>query len=227
MNTFDWDGFFDKWERKAGISVFAKDGIVCPEEYEGILFVLKDVNNAKPEDEIDLRITLQTRTDEGKTWFDVAAWAAALIDGEILEDITHELQHRYIRRTAVMNIKKEAGGPRVTDSEIKKYARLHTPEILEEIIACKPRLIVACSSAVYDALAQYVFMQDKKQSYEQIKLNDKMKKYGRYINIGEYLGAMEPVYLIEYRHPNQCGLNGTRKEHCENMLKIREFAFGK
>ena len=227
MEKFGWEAFFKEWKEKHGISVFCKDGIICPQKYEEVLFVLKDVNNAKPEEDIDLRTTLQTRTDEGKTWFDIAAWAAALLDAEIVEKMTHDLQHRYMRRVSVMNIKKEAGGSAVADSLIKTYAQQHKKEILTEIKACHPKIIIACSTVVFETLVENIFGEDKTCSGNQIVLNEKMSKYGRYCDVSGYLDNDDPVYLVEYRHPNQCGRSGTRKEHCENMIKIRNFAFRK
>ena len=81
------DELFIKWMKECDIKVFAKDGIISKENYEGILFILKDVNNAKPGEKIDLRESLITRTDEGRTWFNVARWTIALLDNNQYDDL--------------------------------------------------------------------------------------------------------------------------------------------
>ena len=154
------DDFFAKWKEKYGISVFAKDGIVSEESYEGILFILKDVNNAKPGEEIDLRESLVTRTDEGKTWYNVARWTTALLDDNEYTDLASkmnsDIQHEQMKRVAVMNIKKEAGGSSVSYSTIREYAENQKEELLKEIILCNPRMIIACGVGLKSAIESIV-----------------------------------------------------------------------
>ena len=225
MKTFDWDSFFEEWKNSCKINVFAKDGIVCPEQYENILFVLKDVNDKKQTQDIDLRDNLITRTDEGRTWFPVTRWAVSLLDGKFLNKTTHKIQHQHLKRIAVMNIKKEAGGSQVDDQQVLEYAKNgHDKMIIEQIKACDPKLIIACSKVVYKALDENIFLDStKSKEYGQLTFNDRMKNYGHYFDAREYLCFDHPVYVVEYRHPNQCGTQGTSEEHHENMLKIKEF----
>lgn len=227
MEELNWELFFEEWKQKYGIHVFAKDGIICPAEYEEVLFVLKDVHNASKDQAIDLRNSLQSAADEGRTWFPAARWAAVLLDGKPAEDMTHPLQHQYMRRIAVMNLKKEAGGPTVSREDVMQYAESQREEILSEIQACHPRMVLACSHDVFDALAQKVFMLGEDYAYRRIELSDKMRSYGRCFDISSFLGSNSPVYVIEYRHPNQCGKQGTVREHDENMLRIRKFLLGR
>lgn len=49
MSKLDWMKFFKEWKEEHKIDIFTVDGIVCPEKYEKILFVMKDVNNANNE----------------------------------------------------------------------------------------------------------------------------------------------------------------------------------
>ena len=81
---------FESWNNR-GFGVFCKDGIIDEEIYNKeqckILFVLKDVNNAKPDEKVDLRESLVTRIDEGKTWFNIVRWYAGLNGEEYSKEI--------------------------------------------------------------------------------------------------------------------------------------------
>ena len=154
------DELFVKWMKECDIKVFAKDGIISKENYEGILFILKDVNNAKPGEKIDLRESLITRTDEGRTWFNVARWTIALLDNNQYDDLASgmnsDIQHEQMKRVAVMNIKKEAGGGSVSYSAIRECAEKQKQYLLSEIKLCKPRLIVACGTGLKNSIESIV-----------------------------------------------------------------------
>lgn len=219
--TEELKSLFDKWNDNIFFEVFMKDGIVCEKLYEGIMFMLKDVNNAKPDDTNDMRVDVQTSMSGGKTWFDVASWTSGLLDGVFIESITHDIQHQQLKRVAIMNLKKEAGGPKANYAEIKEHSRKWRENILEEIRICNPKLVVACSRDVFEIFVEEVLGISSKQEFPKIEFNEKMKSFGRYLDFGSYIGASAPVYIVEYRHPSRCGSQGTRKEHFENMVKIR------
>lgn len=224
---------FESWN-KVGFDVFCKDGIIDEETYDKekikILFVLKDVNNAKPDEKVDLRESLVTRTDEGKTWFNIARWYAGLNGAEYSEEITNmtsEKQHAAMRKVAVMNIKKEAGGPEVSDECILTYAKNSVEQIKREIEICNPDIVIACGRVVFKSLKDEVFKinSDEDESYKKVAFDGKMINYGTCFDIGRFLNMDKTVYVVEYRHPNQATLQGTFAEHHENMLKIIEFLF--
>lgn len=113
------------------------------------------------------------------------------------------------------------GGPQANSKEIRCYACKHHDNILTEIKQCNPKLIVACSRVVFEALAENVFFYDKKHEFDKMQFTDRMNGYGRYFEISESIGSESPTFVIEYRHPNQCGRQGTREEHFCNMQDIR------
>lgn len=118
------------------------------------MFILKDVNNAKPDDVNDMRVDVKTSTSGGKTWFDIASWTAGLLDDKFLTEITHDIQHEQLSRVAIMNLKKEAGRASSDKKEFQYYTDKDIDYILEEIKICEPKLIIACSHDVFNALAQ-------------------------------------------------------------------------
>lgn len=212
---------FDRWN-DGSFDVFMKDGIVCEDSYEDVMFMLKDVNNAVPDDVNDMRLDVQTSTSGGKTWFEVASWTSGLLDGVLPDNITHDMQQKQLKRVAIMNIKKEAGGPKASRKDIMRYAIKDCHNILEEIRICSPKLIVACSRDVFEIFCEEILDIDISETCSKFVFTDKMQDYGRFLDIREYLKAPDPVYLVEYRHPNQCGRQGSREEHFKNMLTIRD-----
>ena len=233
------DELFTRW-KKTGFKgekfkVFCEDGIIDEETYNDeaikVLFVLKDVNNAKPEENVDLRKNLKKLEGEGRTWFPIARWTIALLDAiaysEEIDIMNSSKQHTHLKRAAVMNLKKEAGGAKVPDDCILCYADAHSKLIKEEVRIIKPDIIIACSSVIFEALQTKVFKVEKLEDTFVNKFNERMKSYGKCFDISSFIDCKKPVYVVEYRHPNQAGTQGTSKEHYENMLKIREHFFGK
>lgn len=123
-----------------------------------------------------------------------------------------------------MNIKKEAGNSSVSGKSILSYAHEQHLRLMEEIKACSPDIVIACSKDVFIALRDEIF---NVEEVSQLSLNPKMSDYGFFLEVSNMLGKEKPVYVIKYRHPLDFGRGSlTHKEHYENMLKIREFAFG-
>ena len=211
------DDFFEKWKEKYGISVFAKDGIVSEESYEGILFILKDVNNAKPGEDIDLRDSLVTRTDEGRTWYNVARWTTALLDDNeytnLASKMNSDIQHEQMKRVAVINIKKEAGGPKVSDSMIRKCAEQQKEELLEEIILCNPRLVIVCGaglkSSVESILGKIILCDDA----------PKMEVLKTAI-LGTACVNGTDIPIVIYRHP---AVGCSAEKSFADMKRIKEY----
>lgn len=225
MAYFEWDKFFEDWKKKYNISIFMKDGIVCEEKYENILFILKDVNNAKPDDINDMRISVQTSYDEGKTWFNIARWIAALLDSksysELLEIVKceylgdwHKFQHEQLKRAAIMNLKKEAGGASVTDATIKQVAKEQIDELIREVVACDPKMIVVCGVGIFE-VAKAVLGKVSTISGKRPEL-----EMASQWEIGTIDLNNKTVPIIQFRHPS----TGCDAEKSYNdMLKIKKY----
>lgn len=223
--SFNWDDFFEKWKTKYNISVFMKDGIVCKERYENILFILKDVNNAKPDDKNDICDYVKNSTDGGKTWFNVARWVQALLDGISYEKHTmdvannfdnnmHLFQHAQMKRAAILNLKKEAGGPSVDDSVINAYAKEHKQEIFQQIALCEPRIIVVCGLGILDGVKEVL------GDISPIKKERPILEMASNWEIGTVKINLKDIPLIQFRHPST-GCNAQKSYN--DMIKIREY----
>ena len=244
MDNFDWNSFFESWETEFGFDIFCRDGIVDPTLYfsdavpHKVLFILKDVhipNETKEAIRAEKRIVDMRKevflAGEGKTWNPIALWAKALTQNtpipfkNVPDGIA--LRKEALPRVAFMNIKKEAGEASVSGESVRAYAREQRLKLIEEIKVCSPDLVIACSKDdVFDVLRSEVFKLPLRKELPQIELNEKTRNLGHFLDISSFIGRCSPVYLVEYRHPSRCGQQGTNEEHYENMLKIRQFAFG-
>lgn len=216
---------FENWQKKYSFNVFMKDGIVCEDRYERVMFILKDVNNAKPDECNDMREYVQTSLDGGKTWFNVARWTSALLDGKSYADLvnsiketyknnTHEFQHEQLRRVAIVNLKKEAGGSTVNDNVINECASRQKEELLDEIAICDPEIIVVCGlgifSGVKNVLGKVMPIAKDRPNFEMVKDWE----------ISTVSLAGKNCTIVQFRHPS----TGCSAEKSYNdMLKIREF----
>lgn len=219
------NALFDEWVNAFEFKTFMKDGIVNEELYENILFIMKDVNNAVDNGIDDMRIDVQTSMNSGKTWFNIARWICALLDGmgyeQLNQDIKykynnswHSFQHEQLCRAAIVNIKKEAGVKCVEDNLIAKYACEQKEYLFKEITICDPAIIVVCGVNIFDCAklilgnitpidkARPQFEMAKDWEIGTVKLNGK------------------DIPIVQFRHPS----TGCDAEKSYNdMLKIREY----
>ena len=244
INNFDWDAFFNDWETEFGFDIFCRDGIVDPSLYfsdavpHKVLFVLKDVhipNKTKAAIRAEKRVVDMRKeiflSGEGKTWNPIALWAKALTEKipVSFENVGNGIALRKdaMPKVAFMNIKKEAGNASVSGESVRQYAREQRLKLIEEVKACDPDIVIACSkNDVFNVLRCEVFNLPNNNKLSRIELNEKASNLGHFFDISSYIGKSSPVYLVEYRHPSRCGQQGTNEEHYENMLKIRQFLFG-
>lgn len=136
---------FKKWQQQYSFSAFIKDGIVDITKYENphVLFVLRDMNCSVPN---DLRESLRRDGSGAKTWCNIGRWAKALLDKneEYPYDMSPKKRIEQISRVAVINIKKEGGGPRSEGKKLISYAEDQKELILEQIKICNPDIIICC-----------------------------------------------------------------------------------
>jgi len=221
------NALFDEWIIEHKFNSFMKDGIVDEEKYENILFLMKDVNNSDDNGLDDMRIDVQTSMTSGQTWFNIARWISALLDGkeyaQLVAEIEqqykndlHMFQHEQLRRAAIVNIKKEAGVESVSDAEIAKYACEQKTYLLKEIEICDPRIIVVCGVNIFES-AKLILGDVKKddQPIPQFELIPNRE-------IGTVHLNNKDIPIVQFRHPS----TGCNKEKSYNdMLKIREYFF--
>ena len=149
----------DAWENdfKNKVNIFIRDGIVCEMKYENphVLFVMRDMNSTE---KCDLREELRTTGSGWKTWNNAARWAMALRTGD--ECYPQEIDRRNeMRKVAVLNIKKEAGGNRADKKVLQDAAELYGEYIVREIELCDPEIIICGGFGNAGILKDYVLME--------------------------------------------------------------------
>ncbi len=136
---------FAQWKQEHAFDAFISDGIVDGTAYASprILFVLREMNCRS---ERDLCADLRCHGSGWKTWNNIGRWTAALLDGESAypKDMPAARRAAQLKRVAVINVKKEGGGPRAVGSELEKAVREQAPLLRREIALCNPDLIVCC-----------------------------------------------------------------------------------
>lgn len=176
MSTPDYtelDRLFDRWQRRYPFTAFIRDGIVDPAQYDSphILFILRDKNQRTPG---DLCTDLRKDGCDWKTWNNVGRWTAALLDGkeEYPRDMSRTKRVEQLAHIAVLNLKKEGGGPRTIGKELKRAVQEQREEIREEIRLLAPELILRCGLPAAgmpgnaELLQQYVFPEEMQKTGE-------------------------------------------------------------
>lgn len=177
MRTPDYtelDRLFARWQRRYPFTAFIRDGIVDPVRYASphILFILRDKNQDTPG---DLCRDLREYGSGWKTWNNVGRWTAALLDknGEYPWDMSRTRRMEQLTRIAVLNLKKEGGGPRTIGAELERAVKEQQQEIRKEIQLLAPDLILCCGLPTAgmpgnaELLQRYVFP-DEMQKIGQI-----------------------------------------------------------
>ena len=149
-----FDDWRKHWERR-GLPVrrFVEDGPVFPEDYwalparKRILFVLKETNewfkrsDRSPEGRSIVRKTRAAiERGENEGWARLRTWAAMLSHQEYSQQI--EKKREVWAHVAILNLKKEDGGPTCLELPLNWYALADKTLILEEIEILEPTILV-------------------------------------------------------------------------------------
>lgn len=226
MRTPDYtelDRLFARWQRRYPFTAFIRNGIVDPARYDSphILFILRDKNQDTPG---DLCYDLREYGSGWKTWNNVGRWAKALLDGkaEYPRDMSRAKRIEQLTRIAVLNLKKEGGGPRTIGAELEQAVKEQQQEIREEIGLLSPDLILCCGlpaagmPANAELLQRYIFP-------------DEMPKIGQITS--HIPGRAWPYYLltlsdrsipvVSFCHP-QVTVLSRRRGHQELFIPLYE-----
>jgi len=130
---------------------FIADGLICPEEWSRrkpkILFVLKEAYCDRAT-EYNLCDELCNDGPWGSVWNRCAEWSYGITESSAASPIpayanlNRELANKYLRRVAVLNLKKSDGLSSSSLSEIEKYAEYDRAEIKREIEIINPDIII-------------------------------------------------------------------------------------
>lgn len=145
-----------KWEtyyETAGINPdqLRKDGIIALDEKDfcGIMFIMRDPNNLYGDsgEFKDLRELYRERLygNIGKT---LATWTYGILNNfppySEVKDVKSEILHNYLKKVAVLNLKKTDGKKSADLAVINAYASHDRELLLDQIRGIKPKLIIAC-----------------------------------------------------------------------------------
>lgn len=123
------------------------DGVVDPDNYAGILFLLKEAYSKDQKfGEYDLVADLAKNGPWGG-WGHVAKWTSGLLrtDEHTIapyHDLSKEEKNAMLRKIAVINVKKIDGNPSSVNENLMTYATSNAEILRREIAHVQPRIIV-------------------------------------------------------------------------------------
>jgi hypothetical protein len=117
MSTVDeLESLFERFKSELAYRRVCRDGAVDAEAFASakvrVVFVLKEVNEADPNGELDLRGFLRSG-GRGQTWNNVARWTQTILRGVAWPEcrvIDGQIRRETLRSIAVVNLNKEGGG---------------------------------------------------------------------------------------------------------------------
>ena len=135
----------EKYANRDSYLIF--DGVADPENYTGILFLLKEAYGKERKlAEYDLVKDLADNGPWGH-WGHVAKWTYGLLntDEHVIapyRDMNREEKNAMLRRMAVINVKKVNGERSSSYDDLMNYARENAAILRREIAHVRPRIIV-------------------------------------------------------------------------------------
>lgn len=160
----DSEILFKEWERSKGTvgaveidhstGVFVKDGVVCPDEWfsQSIrpLFLLKEAHGGESDWDLINSYLLNEDYKTTNLWKRVSIWTKGIFNStsEKIErfdnddvDVKH-FSNKYLRKIAVVNIKKSKGESSSQKDNIESYAKFDKARLKQQIEICDPTIIV-------------------------------------------------------------------------------------
>ena len=151
-----FENLFSEWKQdacftaQAGSEHFAKDGIVCPEQWAKeevkLLFLLKDTHGVCKDDDL-LQYLHNTKGGNRATWRNTLRWASLLLDGKPFSgEFNSDDALNLYKRISVMNLKKTPGGGHTDKKALKIFVRDNREYIRREIELISPTHIICCGT---------------------------------------------------------------------------------
>lgn len=140
-----YDRYREKYARRN--SALIPDGVLDPEHYSGILFLLKEAYSREQQfGEWDLAATLADSGPWGP-WGHVAKWVHGLLHTDTqtiapYRDFSRAEKNALLRRMAVINLKKADGKSNSTEEDLTRYVTDNAELLRREIVHVRPRIIV-------------------------------------------------------------------------------------
>ena len=129
------------------------DGVVSEKAYREcsckILYVLKEVNGGQG---WDLRDYLY-QGGRPQTWDNIARWTEAILNldqhfqWQYMMENTRQRREQYLKKIAVLNLKKEPGSHTANQQEVALSAVRNSTLIQNQVALYEPDMIICCGTA--------------------------------------------------------------------------------
>lgn len=196
---------FCKWQKKYCIeeSKFAKDGVVCPDEWEKVskkvIFLLKETNGCD-----NLREHLK-KGGRSNTWANVARWQYGIqnsnkeIRWKDVEDFGRntDARKKHLRQICAINLKKQPGKEKTNRKELERvFFESNLKYFAEQVSIYKDaKYIICCSKDIKNILFRpEVF----KECFDYDYISGKGIKYN---DIWTYKLSGRDTHIVSFRHP--------------------------
>lgn len=219
---------FDRWKNKPALGVinhaegvFISDGVVDPERWFSQeirpLFLLKEAYNGDADWDLASHL-LHSTSRCGATWRRVSQWTEGLLKTTARDIFPFQKQsviaygNEFLRKIAVMNVKKSGGQHSSDEQELLMYAEYDKLELYEQLVAIDPTIIV-CG---YTIECLNCIMPQRVKEYA-----------GQSSNLFYYTELNgHPVLVLDYWHPsnqypdimNYYGLMGAYQQALKDVL---------
>ena len=183
-----------------------------------ILFVLKEANRKDGDADLCEFLLSESSPTYRKTWNNVARWIKTLlVQGDYPEYVSRSDKSFWLRKAAVMNLKKVGGGSSSNDGTIREYARADREFLKEQIVLYQPDIIICCgrgNGKNADILCDIIF-EPSEVSEWQTPLTD--SKYN-YFTVK--LADRKTTPVVSFYHPQIYGGHKLFRKRYEEMLAV-------
>jgi len=212
---------FDKWKKERDYKYFITDGVLDETEWKNqdykILFVLKEANWENANADLCEFLLSESSPTYWKTWNNVARWIKALLEqGEYPQRVSSADKSYWLRKVAVMNLKK-VGGDAVAETEtIRDYAFADRVFLKEQIGLYKPDIIICCGRGTgknADILHDVIFESEQISQWQEIETGTQYSYFTVVID-------NKTVPVVSFYHPQMRGGHTIFKKRYEEMIEI-------
>ncbi len=182
---------FEEWKDKRPNLV--RDGLVCKDDYLSnsikVLYILKEANGGNT---WDLRKFLRNG-GHWRTWNNIVRWQFGFENDNSIQrfnevnNVSNEIRKKYLRKIAVINLKKVSGGKSSIPSQILKYSKEDKEYLKKQIKLYKPNIIICCGTG---------------KIVNDIQIVEGIKEWKKTSN-GIWYSTNEKLIIIGYYHPQQ------------------------
>ncbi len=172
-------------------SALVIDGVVNPDKYGGILFFLKEAHDAGSGFFWDIREWLSEKIRH-PIWNRAAEWTYGLLNTTSetvprFESWSESDKLAALNSISLVNVKKIRGLRQSTDKDLSSYVLENGNLLRQEIVACKPRIIVCGGTFKYlKDIFGYTPQKSNDHWYYRVPLSEELTD----------------VLVIDYYHPS-------------------------